>query len=841
MEQDAENERSMQEHTPLEDGQLRAAAPVDEAEFADIKSAVLAKLTLAVGKDPSSATDRDWFVAAALAARDRIIHRWLAADRASHGKGRKRVYYLSLEFLIGRLFADVLGNLGLTDVFDAALGDLGVDLNRMRTAEPDAALGNGGLGRLAACFMESMATLGIPTFGYGIRYDHGLFRQVIRDGWQQEYPEEWLSFGNPWEFGRPAVIYDIQFGGRVERVAGPHGGSRSVWHAGETIEAVAYDTPIVGWRGQHVNSLRLWSARAVDPLRLDAFNRGDHVEALSNQARAEAISKVLYPSDDTPAGRELRLRQEYFLVSASLQDLLQRHLRSDGDLHFLPDCAAIQLNDTHPSLAVPELMRLLVDVHRLPWDEAWRVTVGTLSYTNHTLLPEALESWPLTLFERALPRHLEIVYRINEQHLQTARHKNPTTPDLLASVSLIDEQGSRHIRMGHLAFVGSHRVNGVSALHTELMRKTVFNHLHELYPDRIVNKTNGITFRRWLMQANPGLTKLLREVCGDIVLDESAAIARLADHVDDGGLQTRVAAVKRANKVALARLIGERTGLSVDAHALFDVQIKRIHEYKRQLLNLLETVALYAAIRAKPSGNWVPRVKIFAGKAAASYQQAKLIIKLANDVAKVINDDPVVRKILQIVFIPNYNVSLAEAIIPAADLSEQISTAGMEASGTGNMKLALNGALTIGTLDGANIEILDHVGADNIFIFGLKADEVEARRRSGLDAGSIIAASPLLGEALNLIEAGVFSDGDGGRFLPLTNALRYSDYYMVTADFDAYFDTQRLIDQLWQSPAAWNRKSMLNIANMAWFSSDRAIGEYAADIWDVPVSPPQRR
>jgi starch phosphorylase len=412
---------------------------------------------------------------------------------------------------------------------------------------------------------------------------------------------------------------------------------------------------------------------------------------------------------------------------------------------------------------------------------------------------------------------------------------------LLASVSLIDEQGSRHIRMGHLAFVGSHRVNGVSALHTELMRKTVFNHLHELYPDRIVNKTNGITFRRWLMQANPGLTKLLREVCGDIVLDESAAIARLADHVDDGGLQTRVAAVKRANKVALARLIGERTGLSVDAHALFDVQIKRIHEYKRQLLNLLETVALYAAIRAKPSGNWVPRVKIFAGKAAASYQQAKLIIKLANDVAKVINDDPVVRKILQIVFIPNYNVSLAEAIIPAADLSEQISTAGMEASGTGNMKLALNGALTIGTLDGANIEILDHVGADNIFIFGLKADEVEARRRSGLDAGSIIAASPLLGEALNLIEAGVFSDGDGGRFLPLTNALRYSDYYMVTADFDAYFDTQRLIDQLWQSPAAWNRKSMLNIANMAWFSSDRAIGEYAADIWDVPVSPPQRR
>jgi glycogen phosphorylase len=837
----------MQDKNPsIRDGSLsadlndkrKATVSVDEDEFADIKRVVLAKLTLAVGKDPSTATDRDWFVAAALAARDRIIHRWLTADRASYGKGRKRVYYLSLEFLIGRLFSDVLGNLGLTDVFHAALGDLGVDFHRMRTAEPDAALGNGGLGRLAACFMESMATLGIPTFGYGIRYDHGLFRQVIRDGWQQEYPEEWLSFGNPWEFERPAVIYDIQFGGRVERPPGPHG-IRAVWHPEETIEAVAYDTPIVGWRGKHVNSLRLWSARAADPLRLDAFNRGDHVGALSEQSRAEAISKVLYPSDDTPAGRELRLRQEYFLVSASLQDLLRRHLWSDGDIHFLPGRAAIQLNDTHPSIAVPELMRLLMDTHGLPWDEAWRVTVGTLSYTNHTLLPEALESWPLTLFERVLPRHLEIIYRINEQHLQTARFKNPTTPDLLASVSLIDEHGSRQIRMGHLAFVGSHRTNGVSALHTELMRKTVFRNLHELYPDRIVNKTNGITFRRWLMQANPGLTAVLREVCGDIVLDQPPALARLADHADDAALQTRLAAVKRANKVALARWINERMGVLVDPSALFDVQIKRIHEYKRQLLNLLETVALYAAIRADPNGNWTPRVKIFAGKAAASYTQAKLIIKLANDVANVINNDPVVRDLLQVVFVANYNVSLAEAIIPAAEVSEQISTAGMEASGTGNMKLALNGALTIGTLDGANVEIREHVGAENIFIFGLKAEEVEERRRSGLDAGSIIKASPHLDEAINLIESGVFSDGDRSRFAPLINALRYSDYYMVTADFDAYFDTQRQIDRLWQSPSDWVRMSILNTANMAWFSSDRTISDYAAEIWNVPVETPK--
>jgi starch phosphorylase len=810
----------------------------DEDDIAAIKSAVLAKLTLAVGKDAAAATDRDWFVAAALTARDRIIHRWLTTERASRGKGRKCVYYLSLEFLLGRLFNDVLGNLGLGEIVNAALGDLGVDLVRLRASEPDAALGNGGLGRLAACFMESMATFGIPAYGYGIRYDHGLFRQIIRDGWQEEYPEEWLSFGNPWEFERPEVIYDIHFGGRVERSVGPRGIARSVWHPDETIEAVAYDTPIVGWRGRHVNPVRLWSARAADPMRLDAFNRGEHVAALSEQARAEAISKILYPSDETPAGQELRLRQEYFFVSASLQDLVHRHLCSDGDIHCLPDLAAIQLNDTHPSIAIPELMRLLIDLHGLPWDEAWRITVATLSYTNHTFLPEALESWPLPLLKRMLPRHLEIIYRINEQHLRLAREKSPDAHDMLAAASLIDEHGSRRVRMGHLAFVGSHRINGVSALHTELMRRTVFRQLHELYPDRIVNKTNGITFRRWLMQANPGLTKLLREVCGDAVLDDQTTIVRLADHADDASLQERFGAVKRANKLALGRLIYERMGLRVDPDALFDVQIKRIHEYKRQLLNLLETIALYAEMRAEPNRSWAPRVKIFAGKAAASYAQAKLIIKLANDVATVVNNDPAVRDILKVVFIPNYNVSLAESIIPAAELSEQISTAGMEASGTGNMKLALNGALTIGTLDGANIEIRDHVGVDNIFIFGLKAHEVEERRRSGLDATATIAASPQLAEAIHALESGLFSGDDRGRFTPLANALRHQDYYMVTADFDGYYGAQRRIDRLWQSASAWTRMSVLNVANMAWFSSDRAISEYARDIWNVPVERP---
>ena len=810
---------------------LRRGAPT-EAEIEEVKSAVLAKLALDVGKDPGSATDRDWFVATALTIRDRIMHRWLPSARESQAKGSKRVYYLSLEFLIGRLLADVLCNLGLTDLFQAALGDLGVDLSVLRAAEPDAALGNGGLGRLAACFMESMATLGIPACGYGIRYQHGLFRQVIRDGIQQEYPEEWLTFGNPWEFARSDVTYDIGFGGRVELASWPRGAPRSIWHPAETIEAVAYDVPIVGWRGHHVNPLRLWAAHAADPLRLDVFNSGDHLGAFSDLARAEAISKCLYPSDATPAGRELRLRQEYFFVSASLQDLVHRHLKTYGDLLQLPSRAAIQLNDTHPSLAVAELMRILTDVHGVPWAKAWDVTANTLSYTNHTLLPEALESWPVSLVESMLPRHMQIIYRINAEHLERAKR---VSGNLLSAVSLIDEHSDRKVRMGHLAFVGSHHVNGVSALHTDLMRQTVFRDLHAIYPDRIVNKTNGVTFRRWLLQANPGLTKILRDVCGDIVLDDPAFLVRFADHANDSHLHALVDAAKHQNKLALSKVIANRLGLRVDPSAIFDVQIKRVHEYKRQLLNLLETVAHYDAIRAQPERDWVPRVKIFAGKAAASYTQAKLIIRLINDVAKVINSDPVTGNLLRIAYLPDYNVSLAEAIIPAADLSEQISTAGMEASGTGNMKLALNGALTIGTLDGANIEIREHVGEENIFIFGLKAHEVEERRRQGLDASAAIAASSRLSNVLGAIESGVYSPDEPHRFAALTQALRYSDYYMVTADFDDYYQSQRSVEKLWLSKAQWTRASILNTARMAWFSSDRAISEYAREIWNVPV------
>jgi len=811
-------------------------SPASDEEIDEFKATLLAKLTLAVGKDAAAATDRDWFVATALVLRDRIIHRWLTADRASDAKGRKRVYYMSLEFLIGRLFNDVAGNLGRTGVVRAALGDLGVEPGRVRCAEPDAALGNGGLGRLAACFMESMASLGIPACGYGIRYSHGLFRQVIEDGWQQEYPEQWLSFGNPWEFERPEVIYDIHFGGWVEKIDSSKGRARTLWRSEETIKAVAFDMPIVGWRGRHVNPLRLWSARAVDPLHLDTFNEGDHLGALTKQARAEAISKILYPSDDTPSGRELRLRQEYFFVSASLQDLVRRHARTFGSIYSLPERAAIQLNDTHPSIAIAELMRILVDLHNVPWAEAWKITVATFAYTNHTLLPEALESWPVPLFERLLPRHLEIIYAINARHLEAAKSQGHIDPDFLAGISLIDESDGRRVRMGHLAFLGSHRVNGVSALHTDLIRGTVFSDFHLLYPDRIVNKTNGITFRRWLHQANPGLTRVLCTACGDVVLDDPAALAHLADQADDAGLQDRLAAVKRANKSALARLVRENLALHIDPSALFDVQIKRIHEYKRQLLNLLETIAHYHAIRANPTGDWVPRVKIFSGKAAPSYTRAKLIIKLANDVANVINNDPLIGDLLKIVFLPNYNVSLAELIIPAADISEQISTAGTEASGTGNMKLALNGALTIGTLDGANIEIRDHVGHENIFIFGLRADEVAERRRAGLDTTGTIAASADLSGAVEALATGVFSADEPHRFAALANTLRYADRYMVAVDFPAYCKAQRKIEELWRSPSRWHRAAILNIAGMSWFSSDRAIAEYAKDIWDVPVS-----
>ncbi|TBW33712.1 glycogen/starch/alpha-glucan phosphorylase [Siculibacillus lacustris] len=817
--------------TPASAG--RAARTVDE-----IREAIVEKLKYGVGKNAITASAHDWFFATALAVRDEVVDRWIESTTRTYRDDDKRVYYLSLEFLIGRLLFDAMGNLEMTDTVREALAGLGVDLDMLKTVEPDAALGNGGLGRLAACFMESMATLSIAAYGYGIRYDHGLFRQRIKDGWQLEYPEDWLAAGNPWEFPRLEVAYPIGFGGWVEALNERDGTVRHEWRPAETVMAIAYDTPIAGWRGQHVNTLRLWSAKAPDPLRLDAFNRGDHVGAAAARVKAEAISKVLYPSDATPAGQELRLRQEFFFASASLQDLIRRHLNQHPKLETLPDKVAIQLNDTHPAIAVAELMRILVDIHDVEWETAWKMTVGTFSYTNHTLLPEALETWPVPLMERLLPRHMQIIYLINALHLDEMKEKGEVDGALLSALSIIDEAGGRRVRMGHLAYLGSHRVNGVSALHSDLMKVTVFNDLNRVYPGRIVNKTNGITFRRWLYQSNPGLTRLLTETIGPAFLDDASRLTDLIPHTSDMAFQQQFAAVKRANKERLARVILDRLEIKVDPDALFDVQIKRIHEYKRQLLNILETVAVYDAMRAQPTRDWIPRVKIFAGKAAASYAQAKLIIKLANDVAKVVNSDPTLRGKLKVVFLPNYNVSLAEQIIPAADLSEQISTAGMEASGTGNMKFGLNGALTIGTLDGANVEMKEHVGDDNIFIFGLTTEEVAKHRAFGIDSRETIAKSAILAEVLDAIGSGVFSPGEPDRYKPLVDALTYHDYFMVTADFESYYATQRAVFRKWRDKAAWRQSAALNTANMGWFSSDRTISEYAEDIWNVSVRPP---
>ena len=822
-------------HRALELSRKTGTEHVLDPEVAELRDAIVAKLLYSVGKDLTTARPRDWFMATALATRDRIVDHWMDATRLTNLKGHKRVYYLSLEFLLGRLLADGLRNLHALDTARHALAELGIDFDEIVIEEPDAALGNGGLGRLAACFMDSMASLKIPAYGYGIRYDFGLFRQVMIDGWQHEVPEDWLSFGNPWEFERPEVSYRVSFGGFVEYIGRDGDIARGIWHPADTLQAVAYDTPVIGWRGRHANTLRLWSARSRNPIHLERFNRGDHIGAFAERDHAEAISRVLYPSDETPAGQELRLRQEFFFVSASLQDIIRRHISLHGDLSSLPEHACLQLNDTHPAMAVAELMRLLFDMHEFGWHEAWDITRRTLNYTNHTLLPEALETWSLALMNRLLPRHMQIIFLINFFHLNTVPKPVGDDPQRVAAISLIEEHGDRRVRMGYLAFVGSSHVNGVSALHTELMRQTVFRDLALAYPDRILNKTNGITFRRWLYGANPLLTGLLVEALGPALLDDPKHLSGLEHFAEDASLLEKLAAARRSNKERLARVALDQAGVMLDPDSLFDVHIKRIHEYKRQLLNILETIALYLSIVDEPGKDWTPRVKILSGKAAAGYARAKLIIKLASDVARLINSDPRVADKLKVVFLPNYNVSRAEIIIPAADLSEQISTAGLEASGTGNMKLALNGALTIGTLDGANIEIGENVDRANIFIFGMTTDEVAARRRAHFTGRQAAAESPLLARVLEALAFGMFCPDEPQRFRPLVDVVLGPDPFMVAADFDSYWETQREVDARWRDRRAWWRSSLLNTARMAWFSSDRTIGEYAAEIWNVPV------
>ena len=800
-----------------------------------LRAAIHSRLVYSLGRTVAEANLQDWYCATALAVRDRVVERWLDVRGDNRAQGKKRVYYLSIEFLIGRLLADSLVKLDLLEDARAALASFGVDLDEVKNAEPDAALGNGGLGRLAACYLDSMAALGIPGYGYGLRYEHGMFEQRIVDGWQEERPETWLRTGNPWELPRPEKEYTVGFGGVVEYMGGDRSTARAIWYPNETVIATTHDLPIAGWRGKHVNVLRLWGARAPDPIHLSVFNEGDHHGAMAARNRAEAITRVLYPADQSAGGQELRLRQEYFFTSASLRDIVRRHREQFGSIRSLAEHAAIQLNDTHPAVAVPELMHILVDEHEVSWEDAWRITRGTLSFTNHTLLPEALETWPIELFGRLLPRHLQIIYLINWLHLKNATELGLTDPDFISRISLIDESGGRRIRMAHLAFIGSHHVNGVSALHTDLLGQSVFGDLAKTVPTVLVNKTNGVTFRRWLFEANRELTGLIVDGIGPAFLDDAERLTGLTRLADDAGFKERWMRIRAGNKRRLADTVLKAAGVAVNPDALFDVHIKRIHEYKRQLLNVLEAIALYQDIRARPDADIVPRVKIIAGKAAPSYRRAKLIIKLAHEVAKVVNADPAVGGRLKLVFVPNYGVSLAEQIIPAADLSEQISTAGMEASGTGNMKLALNGALTVGTLDGANIEIREHVGADNFFLFGLTAGEVARHKETRVEGAAALVKSPRLKGVVDALAAGEFSGGNADLFAPIVQSLLGYDPFMVAADFDAYWEAQRAVERLWREPARWWRASILNTAHAGYFSSDRAVREYARDIWQVPV------
>jgi starch phosphorylase len=809
-------------------GHARQQQPSDDVRV--FRQDIVEKLAHGLGTSPESAGKHDWYVATALVARDRAIDIWMRSQRAPAGK---RVYYLSIEFLIGKLLMETLLNLGLREVAREALSAYGVDLDGLRPCEPDAGLGNGGLGRLAACYLDSMSSLAIPAVGYGIRYTHGLFEQRFRDGWQEETADQWLERGNPWELPRPDTSYLIGFGGTVEYFGGDRETAPATWYPAETVEATAYDTIVAGWRGVHANTLRLWSARRVRPVAFGPFASFEHAEADGAHLEPEMITDALYPDDSTPQGQELRLRQEYFFTSASLQDLIRRHLAERESIESLPDHASVQLNDTHPAIAVAELMRILVDEQGLSWSRAWDITRRTLSYTNHTLLPEALESWSVELFARLLPRHLQIIYLINWLHLKSAAGAGHTDADFISRISLVQEGHERRVRMGHLAFVGSHCVNGVSKLHTDLLRKQLFADLATAAPTRIVNKTNGISFRRWLLAANEGLVGLVRQEFGDRVLDDPSALGQLAWKISDAAFVERYAAVRARNKERLVDEVRRLTGIAIDSAAMFDVQIKRIHEYKRQLLNILETIALWQAIRAAPGAPWTRRVKIFAGKAAGSYRRAKLIIKLIHDVARVVNRDPVIGDRLKVVFVPNYGVSIAEKIVSASDLSEQISTAGMEASGTGNMKLALNGAITIGTLDGATIEIRDHVGDENVVLFGLTADEVEARRRERARGQQFVSGE--LAAVVDCLRRGEFSPDDPARYAPIVDSLLDYDPFMVAADFASYWTAQRRVDALWSDPARWWKSSIENTSRMSWFSSDRAIADYAADIWGVSV------
>ena len=800
-------------------------------------AALLDRLTRTLGKSLESATPRDIYDALSLAVREELTLRWLATQRRVANAHVKRVCYFSVEYLPGRSLINALSSMDGDLVHEArtALRSIGYDLDEIAAQEVDPGLGNGGLGRLAACFLDSLATLHYPAVGYGIRYDYGIFTQVIGpDGAQREMASSWLRLRNVWETPSSSVRYMVKFGGRSEAAPGAAVGDAHQWVSTSDIYAIGFDQLTPGNGGPTVNHLRLWSGRAITPFQIDSFNAGDYAAAVHDQVEAKNLSRVLYPDDSTPQGKELRLKQQYFFVSASLQDILSTHSSEGRSLASLPDSVAIQLNDTHPAVAIPELMRLLVDEHGVPWEQSWQITQGVFSYTNHTLLPEALESWPVSMFERLLPRHLEIIYLINRDFLQAVAARYPDEQQRLRHLSIIDDAGDRRVRMSHLAIVGSHRINGVAQLHSDIMRKHVFRDFADLYPDRFINVTNGIAVRRWLKQSNPGLSALLTERLGRAWENDLEELARLSSAAEDPEFRRHFRGIKRTNKQRLADEVAHRMGLQINVDSLFDVQVKRIHEYKRQLLNLLYVVTRYQRIRENPQAGIVPRTVIFAGKAAPGYAMAKAIIKLINNVADVINSDPLAQGKLQVAFLPDYDVSLAQKIMPAADLSQQISTAGMEASGTGNMKLALNGALTIGTLDGANIEIRDHVGAENMFIFGLTADEVAARRQEGYEPMSEVVSNPELKQTLDLIASGFFSPSrpDDAGFV-IGRLLGSGEPFLVLADYAAYVKAQDQVDTLYLSEDLWSRKAVINCLNMGYFSSDRSIREYADRIWAV--------
>jgi len=794
-----------------------------------LKHSIAYKLMFTIGKDPSIANKHEWLNASLLAVRDRMVERWLRSSRAQLSQDVRQVYYLSMEFLMGRTLGNALLAMGIYDDLNQALDEMGLNLSELMEEENDPGLGNGGLGRLAACFLDSLATLGLPGRGYGIRYDYGMFRQNIVDGQQRESPDYWLEYGNPWEFQRHNTRYKVRFGGRLQ-----HEGALVRWIETEEIVAMAYDQIIPGFDTDATNTLRLWGAQASNEINLGKFNQGDYFAAVEDKNHSENVSRVLYPDDSTYSGRELRLRQEYFLVSSTVQDILHRHWKMHETWDNLADKVAIHLNDTHPVLAIPELMRLLIDEYKFSWDDAFEVTCQIFSYTNHTLMSEALETWPVDMIGKILPRHLSIIFEINDYFLKTIQEHYPDDWDLMSRISIIDENDGRRIRMAWLAVVVSHKVNGVSELHSNLMVQSLFADFARLFPGRFCNKTNGVTPRRWLALANPALSGVLDETIGRTWRTDLSQLSELQPHIDYPAFIRQVADAKFANKQRLAAWVAKNMDIVLNPHALFDVQIKRIHEYKRQLLNVLHAITRYNRIKADPDASWVPRVNIFAGKAASAYYVAKHIIHLINDVADVINNDPQVKNKLKVVFIPNYGVSLAQIIIPAADLSEQISTAGTEASGTSNMKFALNGALTIGTLDGANVEMREHVGAENIFIFGNTTPQVEQLRKEGYNPRKYFEEDAELHQVLTQIATGVFSPQEPGRYRNLFDALvNFGDHYQLLADYRSYVDTQDKVDKLYRQPDEWQRRAALNIAGMGYFSSDRTIQEYADEIWHI--------